>query len=199
MADFTEIWDLRNRLVLDGLYPQEADPVDPLELERKIMRLAAQHYGWTAPEPHSGLYEYKDYRIEDALACMTPMERIDDVLGILIDWDGYRSCRGLGALIDEVRARLAYPEFLSEDILEKEFEYWQHNTIEDLINNNETFMQDIEDTKDGSGSYFIDIYSMRDWPTLHQWCKEEELHAEIITIHADYNLISVRISKNELI
>lgn len=111
MCDFVEIWDLRNKLILDGFYSKNDDePVDGLELEKKITRLAREHYGWEEPKPklNNELNNLLTDEIKKDLMKMDIYERIQDALNIMIDCDGYRGCRGLISLIDEVRARLGY-------------------------------------------------------------------------------------------
>lgn len=116
MADFTEIWELRNKLILDGLYPMDEGGESGIELERKITALAREYYNWEAPSPRKIANGYNGNIPVGAeeLSNMTPKERIEDALDILLDWDGYRSVRGLGDLIDEVRERLAWPVFLEK-------------------------------------------------------------------------------------
>lgn len=128
MCDFVEIWDLRNKLILDGFYPTgKNEPVDGLELEKKITNLACEHYGWEEPKPR---------KINDIptgasdLVSMTPLERIEDAVDILNDWDGYRTVRGLGSLIDEVRERLAFPHFTVQSYVDDAKKYWKNRNLE---------------------------------------------------------------------
>lgn len=128
MCDFVEIWDLRNKLILDGLYPMnEGEPVDGLSLEKKITRLAREHYGWEEPKPR----KLSDMPVGASdLADMTPLERIEDAVDILQDWDGHRTVRGLGSLIDEVRERLAFPHFTMQSYVDDAKKYWKDRTLE---------------------------------------------------------------------
>lgn len=100
MADFFEIWDLRNKLIQDGHYTPSDDITNGKEMEQKISELAREHYNWTPPEPIPSPHPSKEY--EEFLKTQTCESRLNHIYGIALDWDGYRGCRTLGSLIDEI-------------------------------------------------------------------------------------------------
>lgn len=151
MCDFVEIWDLRNKLILDGLYPiDENDFVDGLELEKKITRLAREHYGWEEPKPR----KLSDVPVGASdLADMTPLERIEDAVDILGDWNEYRTVRSLGSLIDEVRERLTFPHFTVQSYVDDAKKYWRDKTLEKHFRSRK-FKQNIKAVQ--QGEYYVD-------------------------------------------
>ena len=100
MADFNEIWELRNRLMQDGFYTEDEDDADGVIMEQKIWKLAREHYNWNPPSPENRTKNSEIY--EKFLKAQTPTSRLNHIYDIAIDWDGYRSVRGLGGLIDEI-------------------------------------------------------------------------------------------------
>lgn len=102
MADFYEIWDLRNKLIAEGYYTPSANVANGHEEEEKIWKLAREHYGWEPPEPDP--MPRPDKKYEESLMAQTCETRLKHIYEIALDWDGYRGCRGLGSLIDEIIA-----------------------------------------------------------------------------------------------
>lgn len=188
MCDFVEIWDLRNKLILDGFYPKNDDePVDGLELEKKITRLAREHYNWQPPEPR----KLSDMPVgAEDLASMTPLERIEDAVDILHDWDGYRSVRGLGSLIDEVRERLTFPTFTLQEYVDEGEKFWENKTVEDYLNSRK-FKREIKVVQ--NGKYYVNHlipYSYRF--IIKEKIESYGLYCEFGYLHRKEGLIEIR-------
>lgn len=186
MADFVEIWSLRNSLILDGHYDGN-DPVDPLELERKITDLAYKYYFYEPPEPLHVLA--KEPVGAEHLGEMTPKERIRDALDILLDWDGCRSLRTLGELVDEVRERLAYPKFESEINILAQQMYLKGIDVKTV------FLRALNSLE--RQGYMEEIFFVKDLPIVRALCEEHDLHIVDKIYHHEYEMVKVRIEKNE--
>lgn len=99
MVDFYEGWNLRNRLIHDGYLKPQDEVEDGIEMMRRVMDLAREHYGWEAAEPT----DYKMSDLErDSLAQQTANDRVSYIWEIAVDYDGYRSYRGCAGLLDEI-------------------------------------------------------------------------------------------------
>jgi len=66
----------------------------------KIYELARKHYNWKPAEPIYNPKPSKEYA--EYLEKMTPTSRLDHIYDIALDWDGYRTIRGIGGLVDEI-------------------------------------------------------------------------------------------------
>lgn len=65
------------------------------------------------PTPTSELiakYGYEDLKF------LSPKERLQEINEIALDWDGYRTVRGLGELLDEIRTICIMPYAEKEDV-----------------------------------------------------------------------------------
>lgn len=117
MADFYEIWDLRNKLIGEGYYTPSNEVVNGHDEEEKIWKLAREHYGWEPPEPDPMPRPSVEY--EKYLTTLTCESRLKHIYDIALDWDGFRGCRGLGGLIDEIIA-CTVPKCMSDtEVLEQ--------------------------------------------------------------------------------
>ena len=68
------------------------------------------------PTPTSKLIEKYGY---ERLKFLSPKERLQEINEIALDWDGYRTVRGLGELLDEIRTICIMP-YAKEKEKEKE-------------------------------------------------------------------------------
>ena len=102
MIDFYEGWDLRNRLIEDGYMSPDEDIKDGIKMMLRIKDLAQEHYGWTPSEPATSPKPNDAYL--EQLETQTAYDRLHHIWNIAVDWDGYRTIRGLGSLLDEIIA-----------------------------------------------------------------------------------------------
>ena len=188
MCDFVEIWELRNKLILDGLYPMdEGEPTDGLALEKKITRLAREHYGWEEPKPR----ELSDVPVGASdLVDMTPLERIEDAVDILQDWGGHRTVRGLGSLIDEVRERLAFSHFTVQSYVDDAEKYWRNRTLKKHFKSRK-FKQNIKAIQ--QGEYYVDtLIPLKYCEDYKKKIESYDLEFKTGYIHRKEGLIDVR-------
>ena len=71
------------------------------------------------PTPTSKLIEKYGY---ERLKFLSPKERLQEINEIAFDWDGYRTVRGLGELLDEIRTICIMPYAKEEEEEKKEEE-----------------------------------------------------------------------------
>lgn len=132
MIDFYEGWDLRNRLIKDGYMSEDEDIYDGREMMMKIYELARKYYDWKPAEPSNDLQPSKEYT--EMLELQTPTSRLDHIYDIAIDWDGYRTIRGLGSLINEI-IECTMPSCRSEhDVIEEVKLVKMFDSVEDFLN-----------------------------------------------------------------
>ena len=181
MCDFVEIWNLRQKLILDGYYDPTHE-IDGLAMERQIMELARKHYNWKEPEPGNINIKYEETK--EWLECMTAEERLSEISGILLDWDGYRTVRGLGGLIDEVLSYACYKKYRSIEDLKRCINFWKATDIKTYLDG---FKED---------SYIKFTVPNDKMVFIKEWCKENHKHYEIINVHNGWGLLDIKIMED---
>ena len=189
MADFIEIWSLRNRLILDGYYdPKKFVEIDALQMERQIRKLANEKYGWNSPEPSQ--YKLKEYEI-DYIGRMTPEERVSYVKNFLTDWDGSRTIRGVGGLVDKAISVLRYNRYANPQTLENAKRFWDNTTIDEFLKS-ETLIDNLKNAREGGFSY-ENYFLIKDLQTVKAWGKKNNYSIDVIIFHIPYKLVELRI------
>ena len=145
-------------------------------MEREIMRLAREHYNWKEPEPSYDEIKYPETK--EWLKCMTAEERLSSISGILLDWDGYRTVRGLGGLIDEVLSYSCFKNYRSIKELEYWINFWKTHDIKQYLNENKKSIYTVPSSK---------------MEEVKEWCKEHNKDYENICLHRVWDLIDFKI------
>ena len=184
MIDFYEGWELRNRLIADGYLTSDDNMENGHDMAMKIYELAREHYDWKPAEPICNPKPSKEYA--EYLEKMTPTSRLDHIYGIAVDWDGYRSIRGIGGLVDEIIS-CTIPSCISEhEVLEQVKLTKMFKDIPDFLNTRVT-----EDKIPFTWNFDND-----DVGEVTKWCKSHGYLREINTFNraADGEIIGVPIT-----
>ena len=184
MIDFYEGWELRNRLIADGYLTSDDNMENGHDMAMKIYELAREHYGWKPAEPICNPKPSKEYA--EYLEKMTPTSRLDHIYGIAIDWDGFRTIRGIGGLVDEIISCTIPPCISEHEVLEQVKLTKMFKDIPDFLNTRVT-----EDKIPFTWNFDND-----DVGEVTKWCKGHGYLCEINTFNraADGEMIGVPIT-----
>lgn len=162
MIDFYEGWNLRNRLMQDGYLTSADDIDDGILMEQKIYNLVREKYNWEPAAPTNEPNPSEAY--ENYLERQTPTSRLCYIADIAADWDGFRTLRGVGGLIDEIIACIAPPCRSEHDVLEEVKLTKMFKDIPDFLNTRVT--------KDSLP--FTWNFDESDIDAVFKWCREHD-------------------------
>ena len=167
MMDFYEGWDLYQRLMRDGYLPAEFSIENGVDMDLKIEELAREHYNWTSKEPIYG-EPLKEYR--EMLEQQTDSDRIHHIWEIAVDYDGYRTYRALGGLVDEI---VACAQVKTKSIAQVLNEIKAFNQYEGAAD----FMNSYCAMKSVPFSYSFPI---NEWMNVEKWCENNGFNATFL-------------------
>lgn len=170
MLDFDEGWDLYQRLCKDG-YLTLNNEIGK-ELESKICGLAQKYYNWTPKEPSNSNVS-EGYR--EALEMQTDLDRLSHIWEIAVDYDGYRTYRGLAHLLDEVIACCQVKTMDISNVLHDVMIFNQYETIDDFMNCHFNFKE----------KSFIYSFPVEKWRDIENWCEDNGFKTVFLTLNRD--------------
>lgn len=164
MIDFYEGWNLRNRLIEDGFMTPNDDIQDGVKMMLRIADLAREHYNWAPAEPTISREPNDAYLRE--LETQTAYDRLNHIWDIAIDWDGYRTIRNLGGLLDEI---IACAETKTKPVAQ---------VIQEL----ETFRAYGSHKEFLTSQSFPLVYAFpeEEFHNIFDWCEENDYDAEFL-------------------
>ena len=188
MMDFYEGWNLYQRLMRDGYLPSNYTIEDGTDMDLKIEELARQHYNWTAKEPEH-IELNSEYR--ESLEQQTASDRLHHIWEIAIDYDGYRTYRYLGRIMDEIIACSQVKVKDDEAVLNEMRIFKQYN-------NAASFMEHHCSVCPVPFRY---SFPAEDWKNVESWCEENGYDAKFLGFNSakDGHVLAValKISKKE--
>lgn len=170
MMDFYEGWELRNRLIQDGFLSPHDDISDGTEMDLKIEKLAREHYNWSPKEPtNEDLNDEYCEKLEE----QTDSERLHHIWEIAIDYDGYRTYRGVAGLLDEVIACCQVKTKNINTILHEIEVFNQYETIDDFMNYHFSLGK----------SSFKYAFPIDKGSAVKKWCEENGYETKFLTFN----------------
>lgn len=172
MIDFFEGWDLYQKLLNDDyLCPTDVIGLNGHELEALVYKLAKEHYNWVAAEPIIEPKPSEEY--EKVLSLQTAESRLNHIYEIAIDWDGARSIRSLGNLVDEIIA-CTIPLCVTDSAALEQVKFTKmFEDIPDFLNNRTTTQ----------GLPFTWTYLTDDISKVLDWAEEKGYEATLHNIN----------------
>lgn len=177
MLDFHEGWELYHRLIKDGYLSTDFSTDNGKRMEQKIRDLAMKYYDWQPKEPDNGPINLDEgYRRH--LEQQTASERLNYIWSIAIDYDGYRTYRGVASLLDEIidctQVKTKGEEEIKENL--ETFSYFKNDI--------DRFMR-FHFEEGHSPLYYA--FPLSSYDNIVKWCEENDFDFEFITPHYDKN------------